>query len=84
MVNPVLVFSEPFLRSGREDQREYMILAIKGTGVCSLAMANRQDFCKSGDHKHVALKRYGYSAAEAAVTYYRNNGWHVVSMDRTY
>ncbi len=79
-----MAFTEPLLRRGSEDHREYIILAVKGTGACPLGAPNAAEICKSMDHKHLAVKRYGYESASAWVTFHRNNGWHVVSMDRTY
>jgi hypothetical protein len=79
-----MAFTQPILQRGSEDHREYIILAVKGTGSCPLGPGFGSAVCKSVDHKHLAVKRYGYESASAWVTWHRNNGWHVLSMDRTY
>jgi hypothetical protein len=63
------------------DRRKYVLLAIKGTGAC---MLNASGLCKSSDHKHYCVTRWGYERAAEWATTKRAQGWHVVVMDRVY
>lgn len=64
-----------------QDQRKYVLVAIKGVGVCPLPVTG---LCKSQDHTHWAATRIGYKAASEWVLRRRNDGYHVTSMDRVY
>ncbi len=61
------------------DSRRYCMLAIRGTGTCMLSASG---LCKSKDHIHSSGIRYGYDRAAEWVSEHRNDGWHVLNMDR--